>query len=53
MLETTTVGTALKYVDTERQYPCSNCGTAPIPCAVALGKIQNLVAGAEIVRRSL
>ena len=48
-----TIGTALKYVDAERLYPCSNCGMAPISYAVALGKIQNLVAGAKIARRSL
>lgn len=48
-----TIRAALKYVDAERFYPCSNCGMAPIPYGVALGKIQNLVAGTAIVRRSL
>ena len=48
-----TIRTAMKFVDAERLYPCSNCGMAPVPYAVALGKIKNLVAGARIVRKSL
>ena len=48
-----TIRAAMKYVDPERLYPCSNCGMAPIPYAVALGKIRSLASGAAIVRKSL
>ena len=48
-----TIHAAMKYVDAERLYPCSNCGMAPIPYSVAIGKIQNLVAGTAIVRKSI
>ena len=48
-----TIRAAMKYVDPERLYPCSNCGMAPIPYAVALGKIRSLASGAAIVRKSV
>jgi 5-methyltetrahydropteroyltriglutamate--homocysteine methyltransferase len=48
-----TIRRALPYVDAERFYPCTNCGMAPIPYAVALGKIRSLTAGAALVRNSL
>ena len=48
-----TIRAAMKYVDPERLYPCSNCGMAPIPYAVALGKIRSLASGAALVRKSL
>ena len=48
-----TIRAALAYVDAERLYPCTNCGMAPIPYDVALAKIQNLAAGAEIVRKRM
>ncbi len=48
-----TIRAALKYVDAERFYACTNCGMAPIPYAVALGKIKSLAAGAARVRKSL
>jgi len=43
----------VKYVDAERLYPCTNCGMAPIPYDMALGKIQSLAAGANLVRQTL
>ena len=44
---------AMAYVDAERLYPCTNCGMAPIPYDMALGKIQSLAAGANLVRKTL
>ena len=44
---------ALKHVDADKLYPCTNCGMAPLKREVALGKLQALGAGAEIVRREL
>ncbi len=48
-----TIRAALPYVDAERLYPCTNCGMAPIPYAIALGKLQSLAAGANLVRSEL
>ena len=48
-----TIRAALPYVDAERLYPCTNCGMAPIPYPVALGKLQSLSAGAALVRNRL
>jgi len=48
-----TIRNALVHVDAERLYPCTNCGMAPIPYDVALAKIRNLAAGADLVRKSL
>ncbi len=47
------IRTALAYVDPERLYPCTNCGMAPIPYDIALGKLKSLAAGAAIVRSEL
>ena len=44
---------AMAYVDAERLYPCTNCGMAPIPYDMAIGKIQRLAAGANLVRKTL
>ncbi len=44
---------AMAYVDAERLYPCTNCGMAPIPYDIALGKIQSLTAGSNLVRKTL
>ncbi|NLI25788.1 MAG: methionine synthase, partial [Acetobacter sp.] len=44
---------ALKFVDAENLYPCTNCGMAPLPREVASGKLRALCAGAEIVRKEL
>jgi 5-methyltetrahydropteroyltriglutamate--homocysteine methyltransferase len=47
------IRSAMRYVDAERLYPCTNCGMAPIPYDVALGKLNSLAAGTRLVRRSL
>lgn len=48
-----TLRKALKYVDADKLYPCTNCGMAPLSREVARGKLNALQAGAEIVRREL
>ena len=48
-----TLRKALKYVDADKLYPCTNCGMAPLPKAVSTGKLQALTAGAAIVREEL
>ena len=48
-----TIRAALKHVDAARLYPCTNCGMAPIPYDIALGKLNSLAAGAALVRSSL
>lgn len=48
-----TLTAAMAYIDPERTYPCTNCGLAPLPRAVAIGKLRALGAGAELVRREL
>jgi 5-methyltetrahydropteroyltriglutamate--homocysteine methyltransferase len=48
-----TIRAALKYVAPGKLYPCTNCGMVPLPRAVALGKLNALVAGARIVRAEL
>jgi len=48
-----TLRKALKYVDADKLYPCTNCGMAPLPRDVAKGKLQALSAGAELVRKEL
>ncbi len=48
-----TIRAAMAYVDPERLYPCTNCGMAPLPYEVALGKIRSLTAGADQVRKAL
>lgn len=48
-----TLRKALKFVDADKLYPCTNCGMAPLSRAVANGKLNALSAGAEIVRREL
>ncbi len=44
---------AMTYVDAARILPCTNCGLAPLPRAVAIGKLKALGAGALLVRREL
>ena len=46
-----TIGLALQYVPRERLLPCTNCGMAPMPRDVALGKLQALGAGAALARQ--
>lgn len=48
-----TIADALAYVDAERLLPCTNCGMAPLPRAVASGKLKALAAGAELARKRL
>jgi len=48
-----TVEAALEFADPERVLACTNCGMAPLPRAVARGKIAALSAGAAIARRRL
>jgi len=44
---------ALRHVDAARILPCTNCGMAPLPREVAVGKLQALGAGARLIRREL
>lgn len=44
---------AMEFVDPERTFPCTNCGLAPLPRSVAIGKLQALGAGAALVRAKL
>ena len=44
---------AMQHVDAERIFPCTNCGMAPLPRAVAIGKLRALGAGAALMRRQL
>ena len=48
-----TLREALKYVDADKLYPCTNCGMAPLSREVARDKLKALSAGAEIVRSEL
>ena len=48
-----TLREALKYVDADKLYPCTNCGMAPLSREVARGKLSALRAGAAIVRAEL
>lgn len=48
-----TIRSIMAHVAPERLYPCTNCGMAPLPYEVALGKIRSLAAGATHVRKTL
>ncbi|WP_440877241.1 methionine synthase [Thalassotalea sp. PLHSN55] len=48
-----TLRSALKYVDADKLFPCTNCGMAPLSREVATGKLKALSAGANIVRNEL
>ena len=48
-----TLRQALQFVDAENLYPCTNCGMAPLPRGLALGKLKALSAGADIIRNEL
>ena len=48
-----TLRQALQFVDAENLYPSTNCGMAPLSRNVAIGKLNALSAGAEIVRNEL
>jgi 5-methyltetrahydropteroyltriglutamate--homocysteine methyltransferase len=44
---------ALKYADAERIQACTNCGLAPLPRDVAVGKLRALGAGAKLMRAKI
>ena len=44
---------AFAHVDPERILPCTNCGMAPLPREVAVGKLRALGAGAALARARL
>jgi 5-methyltetrahydropteroyltriglutamate--homocysteine methyltransferase len=44
---------ATAYVEPDRIFPCTNCGLAPLPRAVAIGKLRALGAGAALARKTL
>ncbi|ACY51214.1 5-methyltetrahydropteroyltriglutamate--homocysteine methyltransferase [Vibrio antiquarius] len=48
-----TLREALKYVDADKLYPCTNCGMAPLSREVSTAKLSALSAGAEIIRKEL
>ncbi|WP_105168100.1 methionine synthase [Pseudoalteromonas sp. T1lg23B] len=48
-----TLRKALEFVDADKLYPCTNCGMAPLPRAVASAKLNALSEGANIVRQEL
>jgi 5-methyltetrahydropteroyltriglutamate--homocysteine methyltransferase len=48
-----TLRKALKFVDADKLYPCTNCGMAPLSRRTARGKLRALGAGAKIVREEL
>ena len=43
---------ATQYASPGRIYGCSNCGLAPLPRDVAVGKLRSLTAGAALLRSS-
>ncbi len=45
-----TIDGAMAFADPERIFPCTNCGMAPLPRAVAEGKLEALAVGAALVR---
>ncbi|MDO6564027.1 methionine synthase [Amphritea sp. 1_MG-2023] len=48
-----TLREALKYVDADKLYPCTNCGMTPLSRHVARAKLDALNAGTEIIRAEL
>ncbi|MBQ4834198.1 methionine synthase [Pseudoalteromonas sp. MMG010] len=48
-----TLRQALKYVDADKLYPCTNCGMAPLSRQVANAKLNALHEGAQIIRQEL
>ncbi|RQW64728.1 methionine synthase [Vibrio viridaestus] len=48
-----TLREALKYVDADKLYPCTNCGMTPLSREVSRAKLNALSAGAEILRNEL
>lgn len=48
-----TLREALKYVDADKLYPCTNCGMTPLSRQVSAAKLNALSAGAQIIRKEL
>lgn len=48
-----TIREAMGHVDAGRIQPCTNCGMAPLPRDVAVGKLAALAAGTALVRREI
>jgi len=48
-----TLRRALDFVDADKLIPSTNCGMAPLPRDIALGKLSALGAGAELLRAQL
>jgi len=48
-----TIKAAMDHVDAGQIHPCTNCGMAPLPRAVAAGKLRALGAGAALARREI
>lgn len=48
-----TLRAATEYADAECIQGCTNCGMAPLPRGVALGKLNALGAGAALLRRAM
>jgi 5-methyltetrahydropteroyltriglutamate--homocysteine methyltransferase len=44
---------ATQYASLGRIYGCTNCGLAPLPRGVAVGKLNSLAAGAALLRNEL
>jgi 5-methyltetrahydropteroyltriglutamate--homocysteine methyltransferase len=48
-----TIEQAMRWVEPERLYPCTNCGLVPLSREAARGKLRALAEGAALVRRRL
>jgi len=48
-----TLRAAMQHADAARILPCTNCGMAPLPRAVAVGKLEALGAGTALLRDEL
>jgi len=48
-----TLQAAMKYVDPERTFACTNCGLAPLPRDISVAKLNALGAGAALARQKL
>jgi 5-methyltetrahydropteroyltriglutamate--homocysteine methyltransferase len=48
-----TIERALAFVPSERLFPCTNCGMAPMDRPLAIGKLAALATGAGLVRSGL
>jgi 5-methyltetrahydropteroyltriglutamate--homocysteine methyltransferase len=47
------IAEALRHVDSDRLFPCTNCGMAPLPAALASAKLRALGAGAALARQRI